>query len=62
MDPWYDPRSQSKQYRQEALREVRERDLFERARASNSLRSGRARTNGVRKHALSSLHTAHLTQ
>ena len=62
MDPWYDVHSWSKQYRQEALREARERDLVERARTSNSPRSGGSRVNRIRKHALSLLRTAHLVQ
>ncbi len=62
MDPLYDLHSWSKQYRQEALREARERSLIERARTSNSPRSGRSRTNRIRKHALALLHAAHLTR
>ena len=62
MDPWYDLHSWSKQYRQEALREARERDLVEQATTSRSPRSGRTRANRIREHAPSLLRTAHLTQ
>ncbi len=62
MDPWYDLHSWSKQYRQEALREARERDLVEQARTSSSPRSGRSRANRVRTQALSLLRKAYLAQ
>ena len=62
MDPWYDLHSWSKQYRQEALREASERSLVERARTGDSPLSGRSRANRIRKHALSLLRAAHLTQ
>jgi hypothetical protein len=62
MDPWYDLHSWSKQYRQEALREASERSLVERARSDASPHAGRSRANRIRKHALSLLRAAHLTQ
>jgi hypothetical protein len=62
MDPWYDVHSWSKEYRQEALREARKRDLSKQARTSDSPRLGRSSVNRIRRHALSLLRTAHLTQ
>ena len=49
MDPWYVLRTWSEQYRQETLREARERDPVERARTSSSPHSGRSRANRIRE-------------
>ena len=62
MDPWHDLHTWSKQYRQEALREARERDLLKQGSASRSPHSARSRAKRLRESTLLLLRKAHLAQ
>ena len=62
MDPWHDLHTWSEQYRQEALREARERDLLKRGRASRSSHSARSWAKRIRENTLSLLRKAYFAQ
>jgi hypothetical protein len=62
MDPWYDLHFWSKQYRQEALREARERDLLKQAGTSRSPHSSGTRANRIRENTLALLRKVYVAQ